>query len=83
MNGDRAALHVNGTLASWASTEHAVRQFCVNCGSTLFLFERDEPDVVEIATGTIDEPRGILSTRISRAYADRFPDWAKPSGVEP
>ena len=54
---------------------YTVRHFCASCCSPLFLFERDEPDVVEIAAGGIDEPDGIECVRDSKAYAASRPSW--------
>lgn len=76
VNGNRASLVVNGATASWASTEHAKRHFCPTCASTLFLFERDEPDVVEVSAGRIDVTDGITSARRSTAYVGKLPAWA-------
>ena len=77
VDGSRASLSVTGELGTWASTSHATRSFCRACGTSLFLFERDEPEVVEVAAGTIDAPDGITSARISRTYADKCPAWAR------
>jgi len=44
------------------------------------LFELDEPEVVEVAAGTIDAPDGIVSSRISRAYEGKRPPWGRIGG---
>jgi len=75
VNGARSSLATHGEMDSWASTDHATRHFCRACGTTLLLFERDEPEVVEVAAGTIDGPDGIVSSRISRAYEHKRPRW--------
>jgi hypothetical protein len=81
VNGARASLVVTGDDPKvWASTDHATRHFCGACGSTLFLLERDEPDVVEVAADTIDAPDGITSARRSRTYASACPVWKQPDG---
>jgi hypothetical protein len=77
VNGSRASLRASGELGTWASSGHAVRRFCCACGTSLFLFERDEPEVVEVAAGTIDAPDGITSARVSRAYAHKRPAWGR------
>lgn len=74
VDGDRASLKVTGRVDSWHSSDHATRHFCPACGSTLFLFEQGEPDVVEVSAGTIDAPDGILGAR--HAYAHRRPGWS-------
>ena len=76
VNGQRASLRMTGETSQWPSTDHATRHFCKSCGSTLFLFERDEPDVVEIAAGTVDEPHGVASSRLSKHYRG-WPAWSK------
>jgi hypothetical protein len=83
VNGTRSSLATSGVTESWESTDHATRHFCGACGTTLLLFEHDEPDVVEVAAGTIDGPDGIESSRISRAYAGRRPSWSRVAGDAP
>ena len=83
VNAERKSLVVQGGLGSWASTDHTRREFCPRCGSSLFLFERNEPEVVEVATGTLDQPDGIDSTRVSEAYAHKRPAWADDAGSRP
>jgi len=77
VNGARSSLSTCGSTASWASSDHATRHYCVACGTTVLLFERDEPEVVEVAAGTIDGPDGIVSTRISRTYEAKRPPWGR------
>lgn len=77
VNGRRPSLCVTGETVPWSSSDHATRHFCPACGSTLFLFERDEPDIVEIAAGTLDEPDGILSARVSPRYRSKWLSWGK------
>ncbi len=74
VNGARASLHVTGETASWTSTTHATRHFCAGCGSPLFLFEVDEPAIVELCAGSIDAPDGIAGAR--HAFVDKRPAWA-------
>lgn len=76
VNGDLRSLKVTGSTASWNSTDHASRHFCTRCGSALFLFEQGEPLVVEIATGTLDQPDGVTSARYSSDYAHMRPAWS-------
>ena len=80
VNGSRASLLIVGETGSWASTTHADRRFCPGCGSSLFLFEQDEVDVVEVAVGTINAPDGISSSRMSRAYRPKLPLWGHATG---
>jgi len=73
VNGDRHSLAFSGSLTSWQSSDHAVRQFCASCGSPLFLLERDEPDVVEVCAGALEGPDGIVSARY--AFTAKRPRW--------
>jgi hypothetical protein len=75
VNGQRKSLQVEGDTSSWKSSTHALRLFCAACGSPLFLFEQDEPDVVEIAAGALSTPDGISGCR--RTYAEKMPCWGK------
>jgi hypothetical protein len=74
VNGDRASLVVEGETMTWQSSAHAARVACRHCGSPLFLFENDEPAVVEVCAGTIDPPDGITSAR--QSWQDKRPGWA-------
>lgn len=62
---------VTGEVASYASSEHATRQFCARCGTGLFyLNEMIFPGQIDIQTATLADrdPRrsGRLSARHSR-----------------
>jgi hypothetical protein len=57
----------SGEPTSFRSSERAVRQFCGNCGSTLFWREAGN-DEVDIFLGTFDDP--------SRLPAPRYAIWA-------
>lgn len=47
---------VTGEVASYASSEHATRQFCARCGTGLFyLNETIFPDQIDIQTATFDD----------------------------
>lgn len=75
VNGDRGSLAVRGDTTWWPSSNHAVRSYCTNCGSPLFLFEADDPLVVEVAAGSLDAPDEIKSAR--RSYEDEQPRWGR------
>lgn len=65
---DRSSLAVRGDTTWWPSSNHAVRSYCTNCGSPLFLFEVDDPLVAEVAAGSLDAPDEIKSAR--QSYED-------------
>lgn len=50
---------LDGVPLTYRSSDRARRQFCGDCGSALFLLYDDEPDVVWVATGTLDEPARV------------------------
>ena len=52
-----AELAIEGEPASYASSEGVERQFCGQCGTSLFYFnEALMPGVVDILTPTLDDP---------------------------
>ena len=75
VNGARQSLVVRGRTSSWQSSAHATRHGCAHCGSPLFLFERDAPDVVEVCAGTIAAPDGITGAR--QAWLEKRPGWGR------
>lgn len=58
-----AGLTVEGEPRSYASSEGVVRQFCPNCGTSLFYFnEGAMPGEVDIVTVTLDNPEDCAPT---------------------
>ncbi len=57
---DRKNLHISGetSLRWYASSQHARRGFCANCGSSLF-WEQPESGKIDILLGTLDPPTGL------------------------
>jgi hypothetical protein len=56
----RDKVKISGTPKSYASSEHAIRQFCPECGTGLFyLNEQVFPGMVDIQSATLDEPDAI------------------------
>lgn len=50
-------LAVSGEPAVFASSEHARRHFCIQCGTGLFYTNAENlPNMVDVQTGTLDEP---------------------------
>jgi hypothetical protein len=45
-----------GTIRQFASSDRAVRGFCARCGTTLTFFDQAWPDVIDIATASLDDP---------------------------
>ena len=50
---------IQGTPTIYRSSENAERQFCRICGSALFYASFKEPDMIDIALGTLDDPNAL------------------------
>lgn len=56
----RDKVTITGNLKSYRSSEHAVRQFCPECGTGLFyLNEQIFPGMVDVQSATLDDPGGM------------------------
>ncbi len=55
-----SALTVTGEPSIYASSEHARRYFCIQCGTGLF-YSNDAliPGMVDVQTATLDEPEDL------------------------
>jgi len=53
-------LMLEGEVATYASSEHGRRHFCIQCGTGLF-YSNDEmlPGLVDVQSATLDEPEGL------------------------
>ena len=64
---------VTGEVASYASSEHATRQFCARCGTGLFyLNEMIFPGQIDIQTATLDD-QAAFPPAIHVQYAEAAP----------
>ncbi len=89
--GQFAMVAGEGALSTFASSEHATRQFCSTCGSHLFFRSTRWPGEVHVTLATLDKPEGLVPM-VHVYYSDRAP-WldldAKllclggPTGTEP
>ncbi len=53
-------LEVTGDVTTFVSSEHGRRQFCPTCGTSLFYMnEAALPGLVDIQTGTLDDPEKL------------------------
>jgi len=48
----------DASLATYASSDQVRRQFCRECGSSLFWLHTEHPGVVDVALGTLDDDPG-------------------------
>jgi hypothetical protein len=66
---------VTGEPASYASSDHGVRQFCARCGTGLFYRNAQTlPGIVDIQSGTLDDP-AALAPGAQIMVKDRLP-WS-------
>lgn len=78
-------------VARYASSDHAVREFCASCGSSLFSRSTRHPDQVEIVLASMQGPidrvperHVFFDDRASWDTAhDDLPRLGGPSGFEP
>jgi len=71
------------SIKSYASSPTAVREFCLECGSTLF-WSRSQGEFAEwisIAVGTLDTP--FLPKKQKHVHLDSAAPWYTPSGIRP
>ena len=65
-------LHVSGEVATYGSSHDGRRQFCPRCGTSLFFVnEAVLPGLVDIQTGTLDDP-DALPAQAHIQVADRI-----------
>lgn len=79
-------LRVTGETAIYASSEHARRHFCIQCGTGLFYTNSENlPGLVDVQTGTLDDPNELpaqshiqVAERISwMADAHKLPEYER------
>ena len=63
---------VRGTPKTYASSEHGRRQFCADCGTSLFYLNAQMvPGIVDVQTSTCDDP-GLIPPRAQVQVAERI-----------
>jgi hypothetical protein len=45
-----------GACRTYASSEHAERGFCPDCGSQISFYSSKKPDIIDVTIGTLDTP---------------------------
>ncbi len=53
---DRAAMQITGSPATYRSSETAQRQFCPDCGGSLFYLGDATPEYISVMVATLDDP---------------------------
>jgi len=46
----------NGPTGNYKASNHATREFCQTCGTSLFFFDDEEPDIVDVTIASITTP---------------------------
>lgn len=52
-----------GTSKAYHSTEDVVRTFCGTCGATVFYWCKERPEIVDVATGLLRAPEGVMAEK--------------------
>ena len=60
-------------VGSFASTVFGTRTFCRHCGSPLTIHVRHQPDEIDIAAGTLNDPEQVAPS--FHIYAGEAPSW--------
>jgi hypothetical protein len=67
-------------MKTFKASEYAERGFCAECGSTLTMWYKAEPDVIGVAVGSIDEEKstlGFYKGPGKHIYTGSVPSWYK------
>ena len=64
-------------LTVYKSSDHGVRSFCGNCGSTLFCESNRHPDLIDIVVANLD--RALDRAPSAHIYFSDRADWIDPS----
>jgi hypothetical protein len=62
-----------GEVGRFASTDFGERCFCKLCGSPLTIHVRHQPNEIDVAVGTLDEPGAVIPG--FHLYATQAPGW--------
>ena len=60
-------------VVSFDSTDFGTRTYCRQCGSPLTIHVRHQPDEIDIAAGTLDDPEEVAPS--FHIYAAEAPSW--------
>jgi hypothetical protein len=52
-----------GSSKAYHSTEDVVRTFCGTCGATVFYWCKERPEIVDVATGLLRAPEGVMAEK--------------------
>ncbi len=78
---NRDVFEMTGTPLKYRSSRHGIRQFCGNCGSSLFYSFENYPTRIEILVGTLDDASTVLPS-FHGFYSERIP-WFEVSDTLP
>jgi hypothetical protein len=60
-------------IGSFASTDFGTRTYCRKCGSPLTIHVRHQPDEIDVAAGSLDDPEAVAPG--FHLYAAKAPSW--------
>jgi hypothetical protein len=66
---------LTGVPTTFATSPPVCRSFCANCGTPLFYTHASEPDLIDVATCTLDDPNAFPPTHHSWLSHDTV--WVK------
>ena len=76
-----APLGSRAHLTTYKSSDHGIRTFCGNCGSSLFCESNREPDLVYVAIANLD--RALDRIPQAHVYFSDRADWIDPTDALP
>lgn len=59
---DRSGFTITGTPMTYRSSPSAQRQFCPNCGGSLFYLSDETPELISFMVATLDDPELVPPT---------------------
>lgn len=71
----RAELLITGEPATYRSSDSARRQFCPNCGGSLFYLSDATPDLISVMVATLDNPE--LAPPTAHIFAADGLSWSR------
>ncbi|KIW00767.1 uncharacterized protein PV09_07748 [Verruconis gallopava] len=72
--------HGKPYMQTYCASPHAERGFCSQCASTLTMWYKEDPDIIAIAVGSLDEDQSdatFFSRPIQNIYLKDLPKWYK------
>ncbi len=68
-------MQITGTPATYRSSESACRQFCPDCGGSLFYLNDTTPEFISVMVATLDNPE--LAPPTAHIFAAKGLSWCR------